>query len=130
MASKNHFDPEVSPDNQTAIPSAGPMPYQPTTLPANPSLYSRTHGTIPPVDVVFLNAYIAELESALEQRTQHLEELTSHYDSLLTEQNRAYQTWLHESESEEPTSYANTQTEYQQDPGVVEKLIDKLMSWK
>lgn len=129
MASTNHFDPEVSPDNHPAPHSAGPMPIQPATIPGTPGFHSHRQGEIPPIDVVLLNAYIAELESALEQRTQHLEELTNHYDSLLTEQNRAYQTWLHEVESEEPTRYEPTATEHQQDGGVVAKLLDKLMSW-
>lgn len=106
------------------------MLIQPKSIPGTPGLHSRPHGTIPPINVVLLNVYIAELESALEQRTQHLEELTSHYDSLLTEQNQAYQTWIHEVEREEPTRYESTATEHQQDGGVVAKLLNKFMSWK
>lgn len=131
MAPKNHFDPEVPTDSSTVSSTDEEMTNQPAICPSNRRPLAQPYETIPPVDVVFLKAYIAKLESELEQRDQHLVELTNHYDSLLAEQNRAYQTWIREVEGELSPCWTDTTTSNcRQDPGMVTKLINKLLDRK
>lgn len=132
MASKNHSDLDVSTDTASPLGSAVSMADRRTRYAPDCSTPTPSSGTLPAVEVLFLKAYIAELECELAQREKHNEEITERYETLLDEQHRAYHTWIHELEGEGCTCQTSNppSQHHRENTGLAGKLLNKLFCWR
>ena len=128
MPLQTQYELDVSTHNDLNGGSASVTAYQHVTDRHTPPPRALPFGVVSIVDVLFLEAYVSELERKLRRQEKRREEIITRYESVLDEQRRMYQMWIHELESQGCTcdTAENVRYHHQNRKKSLSSLVNKL----